>query len=334
MSARSGGSAYARYVCLPLEYAGAGYFCSYVLGLFVAMLARIPALSILTSIAHVLSADSILIGAVIGAAVSLAFETLPVCVLSAAVAGAIGYSFAGFLTAILASYACALLAHFVAGKTRADILLIPIVCTAGGILCALLLAEPINRLYALCAQLLIRCTALPTFLAYTAIAALAALYCVTPLSMFTIASALTAGGLSGAAFIGCCAAMVSFAAASYRDNGLCVALSHALGTPRLQMGNLMKNPLILLCPLLSAALGGLCAGAFGFTCAPSAIAPALTMLGGVAEVLSVLPTGEWLFALGKIAVCAVGVPLLVTIPMNRMLRATRAMANAPMRVDF
>ena len=59
-----------------------------------------------------------------------------------------------------------------------------------------------------------------------------------------------------------------------------------------------------------------------------------TVGGGVAEVLSALPTSEWLFALGKIAICAVGVPLLVTIPMNRMLRATRTMANAPMRVDF
>lgn len=335
MAARKNGrNAYERFVCLPLEYAGAGYFCSYVVGLLLALLARIPALSVLASVAGVLSDESILIGAIIGAAICLALDTSPVCVLSAAVAGAIGYSFAGFLTAIIAAYTASLLALFVSGKTCADIVLVPIVCTAGGVLCALLCATPCQTLYALCARLLVRCAALPPFVAYTCIAALCGFFSMTPLSMFAIAAMLSEGGLSGAAFIGCCAVMTSVAAASYRDCGLFLSLAHALGTPRLQMGNVCKNPLILLCPLLSAALGGLCAGAFGFSCQSACIAPAFTMLGGVFEALSMLPADKWLWTLLVIGVSAVGVPLLVTIPISRMMRASNAMKNAPMQLDF
>lgn len=331
---KSGANAYDRFVCRPLNYAGTGFFCSYVLGLLLSQLAKIPAFSLLSYVAGVLSADSMLIGAVVGAAVVLAFDTAPLCVLCGAVAGTIGYSFAGLFTAIIAAYVCALFCIFVYGKTRADVILLPIVCTTGGVLCALLAAPPLEMLYALCAQALQHAAAWPSFLAYCAIAALAALLSVTPISMFAISAALGDGAISGAAFIGCCAAMVSFAAASYRENGIWIALAHALGTPRLQMGNVLGNPLLLLCPLLSAALGGLTAGAFSFVCPAACIPQAFTMFGGVITLLSGIAPAQWLLPLACIGVCGVAIPLVITIPINRMLYTTRAMQRTPMRVEL
>jgi uncharacterized membrane protein len=331
---KSGANAYERFVCRPLNYAGAGFFCSYVLGLLLSQLAQIPAFSMLSYVAGALSADSMLIGAVVGAAVVLAFDAAPLCVLCGAVAGTIGYSFAGLFTAIIAAYICTLMCLFVYGKTRADVVLLPIVCTTGGVLCALLAAPPLEMLYNLCAQALIHVSAWPSFLAYSCIAALAALLSVTPISMFAIAAALGDGMLSGAAFIGCCAAMVSFAAASYRENGMWIALSHALGTPRLQMGNIFGNPLILLCPLLSAALGGLAAGAFAFACPAACVPQALTMLGGIVTLLTSTAQTQWLWTLLCVGVCTVAIPLVITIPLNRMLYTTRAMQHGPMRVEL
>lgn len=327
-------NAYDRFVCLPLAYAGAGYFCSYVIGLLLTLLCRIPALSILSSVAGVLGVDSLLVGAVIGAAVALAFTQSPLSILSAAVAGAIGYSFAGLFTAFLAAYACALFANFIIGKTRADIILIPIVCTAGGILIALALATPLEHLYALCGRAFLWTESLPKLLQYTCAAVIAAFFSVTPLSMFAICAVLSYGSLSGAAFIGCCAAMVSFAAAGYRDFGMFVSFAHAIGTPRLQMGNVFRNPMTLLCPLLSAALGGLCAGLFDFTCSAECIPQALTMFGGVITLLAGTSADSWLYLIMQVMVCAVAVPLAVTIPLNRMLRILPPMHGSPYALEI
>ncbi len=327
-------NAYDRFVCLPLAYAGAGYFCSYVIGLLLTLLCKIPALSILSSVAGVLGADSLLIGAVIGAAVALAFTQSPLSILAAAVAGAIGYSFAGLFTAFLAAYACALFANFIVGKTQADIILIPIVCTAGGILIALVLAKPLESLYALCSQALLWTQSLPKLLQYVCAAVIAAVFSVTPLSMFSICAVLSHGSLSGAAFIGCCSAMVSFAAAGYRDFGMFVSFAHAIGTPRLQMGNVFRNPLTLLCPIFSAALGGLAAGLFEFTCSAECIPQAFTMFGGVITLLAGSSADSWLYILMEVLVCAVVIPLAVTIPFNRMLRILPPMHGSPYSLEI
>ena len=327
-------NAYDRFVCLPLSYAGAGSFCSYVIGLLLTLLSQAPALSILSSVADVLGADSLLIGAVIGAAVALAFSNSPLSILSAAVAGAIGYSFAGLFTAFLAAYACALFAGFIMGKTKADIILIPIVCTTGGILIALALATPLESLYALCAQALLWTQQLPKLLQYACAATIAAFFSVTPLSMFSICAVLSHGSLSGAAFIGCCAAMVSFATASYRDAGMFVSLAHAVGTPRLQMGNVFRNPMILLCPLLSAFFGGIAAGLFDFTCTATCIPQALTMFGGVITLLSQASADGRMMLMLQVLVCAVAIPMAITIPLNRMLRILPPMHGSPYQLDI
>jgi hypothetical protein len=61
---------------------------------------------------------------------------------------------------------------------------------------------------------------------------------------------------AGAAAVGCCAQMVGFAAASFRENGFGGLVAQGLGTSMLQMGNICRNPRIWLAPTISAGICG------------------------------------------------------------------------------
>ena len=326
-------SPYERFVCRPFAYAGAGFFCSYVIGILLMQLTRIPALSFLSSLANVLGSDSLLIGAVVGAGIAFGMLESPLCILSAAVAGAVGYSFAGFFSAMIAAYICSLLSVFVHGKTSADILLIPVVCTSGGVLVSLVLAPAVNSLYMLCGGLIMKTNALPEKAMYPLSAFLSAFFAVTPLSMTSISASVTNPAVSGAAFIGCCASMVSFAIASHKQNGIFSTLAHALGSPRLQMGNITRNPAILLAPMLSAALGGFVASFFHFTCDASLIPQSLTMLSGPMAILAGA-SSDWVFLVAQLVVCTVVVPAAVTLPLSRLLFGLQTAKGLYMELDL
>ena len=88
-----------------------------------------------------------------------------------------------------------------------------------------------------------------------------------PISSAAICAALQLTGLAGgAAVAGCCAQMIGFAVASYRENkmGGIVSqglrwgglISQGIGTSMLQMGNIVKNPRIWIAPTLAAAVTG------------------------------------------------------------------------------
>ena len=86
----------------------------------------------------------------------------------------------------------------------------------------------------------------------------------SPISSAAVAISLGLSGLSaGAATIGCACHMVGFAVSGYKENGFNGLISHGLGTSKLQMANSIKNPLILVPPMVaSVILGGVGAAVF------------------------------------------------------------------------
>ncbi|WP_270299514.1 PTS sugar transporter subunit IIC, partial [Eggerthella sinensis] len=64
------------------------------------------------------------------------------------------------------------------------------------------------------------------------------------------------GLAGGAALAGCCAQMIGFATMSFRENRWGGLLSQGLGTSMLQMGNIVKKPLIWLPPIIASAVTG------------------------------------------------------------------------------
>ena len=78
-----------------------------------------------------------------------------------------------------------------------------------------------------------------------------------PISSAAICAALGLTGLAGgAALAGCCAQMVGFAVLSFRENKWGGLFAQGIGTSMLQMGNIVKKPIIWLPAILTSAITG------------------------------------------------------------------------------
>lgn len=78
-----------------------------------------------------------------------------------------------------------------------------------------------------------------------------------PISSAAICAALSLTGLAGgAALAGCCAQMVGFAVMSFKENRWGGLVAQGIGTSMLQMGNIVKKPVIWLPAILTSAITG------------------------------------------------------------------------------
>ena len=78
-----------------------------------------------------------------------------------------------------------------------------------------------------------------------------------PISSAAICAALSLTGLAGgAALAGCCAQMVGFAVMSFKENKWSGLVAQGIGTSMLQMGNIVKKPVIWLPPIITSAITG------------------------------------------------------------------------------
>jgi uncharacterized membrane protein len=100
-------------------------------------------------------------------------------------------------------------------------------------------------------------TKLQPFLMGIAVSVLVGIALTLPISSAAICSVLGLTGLAGgAAVAGCCAQMVGFAVASFRENRWGGLISQGLGTSMLQMGNIVRNPRIWIPATLASAITG------------------------------------------------------------------------------
>ena len=135
-----------KYLVDALSHMAFGLFCSLILGLIIGQLAKIPMLDFLSFISDALSADSPLVGACIGLAISYGLKHDPLVIISSAVVGALGYQFGGpvgaYLSVIIASKAGMLISK----KTPVDIILTPLFTIIAGGLFAKYFCSAINDL--------------------------------------------------------------------------------------------------------------------------------------------------------------------------------------------
>ena len=160
----------------------------------------------------------------------------------------------------------------VSKKTKVDILVTPIVTILVGFAACWLLCPLVSYIMYYLGLFIATATTLQPFLMGIVVSVVVGVILTLPISSAAIcamifsASALsvatangTAEGLllaGGAAVAGCCAQMVGFAVASFKENGWGGIVSQGLGTSMLQMGNICKNPRIWIAPTLASAITG------------------------------------------------------------------------------
>ena len=179
---------------------------------------------------------------------------------------------AGPAGAFFAVIIAAEIGMLVSKKTKVDILVTPVVTILVGFAASWLLCPLVSYImYYLGIFIASTTTAFPLWMGIV-VSVVVGVILTLPISSAAIcamifsdaayAVALTDGTAEGfllaggAAVAGCCAQMVGFAVASFKENGWGGIVSQGLGTSMLQMGNICKNPRIWIAPTLAAAITG------------------------------------------------------------------------------
>ena len=145
----------------------------------------------------------------------------------------------------------------VSKETKVDILVTPGVTVGVGCALAMLVAPWIGALASSLGNLIMWATELQPFFMGIIVSVVIGIALTLPISSAAICAALSLTGLAGgAALAGCCAQMVGFAVASFRENGVGGLVSQGIGTSMLQMGNIMKKPAVWVPAIVASAITG------------------------------------------------------------------------------
>ena len=203
-------------------------------------------------------------GAGIGVGVACRFKESTLVTVSAGIAGMVG-AFASKLLAgtvlvegaivlagpgeplgaFLAAYIGIEMGHLVSGRTKVDILAVPLVSIGFGATAGLILGPPISGFMTAIGSMINWGTEQQPFLMGIVVSVLMGMILTLPISSAALGVILNLSGLAaGAATVGCCCNMVGFAVASFRENGMGGLVAQGIGTSMLQVPNIVRKPVI------------------------------------------------------------------------------------------
>lgn len=297
-----------------------GLFVTLIAGLILSQIGNWIGVAALISIGKL---ASILMGAGIGVGIAYYLKAPTLVMLSCLVAGMMGAHSEALMAGTLftahtgapatflaipgnpiGAYLAAVFAYragtLVAGKTKLDILLIPLcVCLVAWAVCAWL-NPPVVALVNSIGAGIQAATELQPLLMGIVIAVVVGLLLTMPTSSAAICIAIGLGGVAGgAAVVGCAAHMVGFAVASYKDNGIGGLIAQGVGTSMLQIPNIFKKPIILMPAVIASAVTGpMATVVFALQCTPSGSGMGTAGLVGVFGVIEassaiMTATGMW-----------------------------------------
>ena len=198
------------------------------------------------------SAMAVAIGSALQAPALVLFSLVPVGYATNILGGA-----GGPLAVLVIAIVAAECGKAVSKETKVDILVTPIVTVLVGIGVAYLVAPPIGTAASWVGNLIMWATELQPFFMGILVSVIVGIALTLPISSAAICAALGLTGLAGgAAVAGCCAQMVGFAVMSFKENKWSGLLAQGIGTSMLQIGNIVKNPLIWIPPTLASAVTG------------------------------------------------------------------------------
>lgn len=245
-----------------------GLFSTLIIGTIIAQIGTLiggPVGSYLKSISNVAKT---LTGAGIGVGVACKFKEGPLVTVSAAVAGMIGAFPAAPeaitlgapgepLGAFVAAYVAIEVGHLVAGKTKVDILVTPLISICAGAAIGLFVGPYITDFMKWLGGLVnVNVEQSPIF-GGIIVSVLMGMILTLPISSAAIGISMGLTGLAaGAATIGCCCQMVGFAVASYRENKVGGLIAQGVGTSMLQIPNIVRRPIIWIPAIVSSAILG------------------------------------------------------------------------------
>lgn len=206
-------------------------------------------------------------GVVLGIAVANALKAPPLVMFCAGVVGMCGnalpfiYLEQSITAGPAGAFVCVLVAvevgKLVSKATKVDIIVTPAVTIGVGVIVAMLLCPAVAFLMYWLGYFVNYATTVMPFVMGVLISVVVGIILTLPISSAAICAMISISGLAGgAAVAGCCAQMVGFAVISFRENKWGGIVAQGLGTSMLQMGNIVKKPIIWIPATLAAAITG------------------------------------------------------------------------------
>lgn len=253
-----------------------GLFATLIIGTIIQQIGTLIGGTVGDFIFQIGKMASAVTGAGIGVGVAIKFKESTLVTISAATAGMVG-AFASKLIAgtvvsgsvitlagpgeplgaFVAAYVCILFGRLVAGRTKVDILVTPFVSILSGAAVGLLIGPPISSFMTWLGSIINWGTEQQPFLMGIIVSVLMGMILTLPISSAALGVSLGLSGIAaGAAAAGCCANMVGFAVASYRENKMGGLIAQGIGTSMLQVPNIVKKPVIWLPAIVASAVLG------------------------------------------------------------------------------
>ena len=171
-------------------------------------------------------------------------------------ANALGGS-GGPLSVFFVSLVSIFFGKLVSKRTPVDLIVTPAVTILTGVLAAMLIAPPIGEIGTVIGNFIMWATEMRPFVMGLLVSAVMGAVLTLPISSAAICAAFGLTGLAGGACVaGCCAHMVGFAVASWRENRFQGLAAQGLGTSMLQVPNLMRKPILWLPAVAASLVGG------------------------------------------------------------------------------
>jgi len=250
-----------------------GLFATLIIGTIFGQIASFIPAPFGGYVAAVTNIAKSLMGAGIGAGVAFKYKSSPLVGVSAAVAGMVGAFSSNIiagteislssgkpgepLAAFVAAFCAIQVGALVSGKTKLDIILTPALSIAAGSAVGILVGPPITKLMGEIQMFITWSTEQHPFIMGVLISVVMGICLTLPISSAAIGVSIGISGIpAGAAVVGCCAHMVGFAVASYRENKFGGLVAQGVGTSMIQMPNLVKHPLLWIPPVISSAILG------------------------------------------------------------------------------
>ncbi len=281
-------------------------------------------------------------GAAIGVAVAWSLKSPPLVLFTSVVTGMMGASMTGFGIEVSGGPAGAFLAvavgaefgKMVSKETKVDILVTPAVTLVSGAIVAKLAGPAIGWCMMRLGDLIMTATEWQPFVFGIVISVIVGLVLTAPISSAALCIMLDLSGLAaGAATVGCCAQMVGFAVASYKENGVGGLVAQGLGTSMLQVSNIIKNPWILLPATLSGAITGpLSTCVFKMTNIP--VGAGMGTSGLVGQIGTFNSMGFSFDTLWKVLLLQIVLPAVLTIIIDKFMRKTGKIKDGDYKLEL
>lgn len=314
-----------------------GLFSTLIIGTIIAQIGVLIGGSIGSYLIAISNVAKTLTGAGIGVGVACKFKEGPLVTVSAAVTGMIG-AFPGVvameafalgkpgepLGAFIAAIVAIKIGRLLAGKTKVDIIVTPLVSILSGAIVAFIAGPPITAFMGWLGMLVNVNVEQHPILGGIVVSVLMGMILTLPISSAAIGISMSISGLAaGAATIGCCCNMVGFAVASYRENKAGGLIAQGVGTSMLQVPNIVKKPIIWLPAIVSSAiLGPIASAVLHMTSTPvgSGMGSA-GFVGQIAAYGSMIEGGmSPMIALAEILLMHFILPAVITLLVSELMR--------------